>query len=196
VLAASLGLAGCGSGTPASSATTVRVGATNWVTLAPTQSTNTPSTSGGLVPGTRIEAQSEYTVKANDYPSTVPRKFNVSYEDFMALNEFVLDEQGYLPQWVPGLVVKIPAGATVPAEDGTPSAVTTPGTTDPPTTPPVTTSPVCTSDELYTIAPGDAPANVASRFNTTIYKLNQANGGTKGFANFVVGTQIKIPVEC
>jgi len=197
VLAASLGLSGCGSTPATSTNTTVHVGATNFVTLPVTPSTNSPVTSGEALAGTIIEGESTYVVQANDYPSTVAHKFHVKYEDFMALNEFELDDNGFLPGWQAGITVKIPAGATVPESDGSPASVTQPGVTAAETTQaPATTEKVCVSDEPYTIKSGDAPQNVASRFNTTVNKLNQANGGTPGYANFVVGTVIKIPVDC
>lgn len=197
VLAAAIGLSSCGSGTAATAIpTTVKIGATNFVTLAPTQSTNSPITVGGDLPGTIIPGESTYVVQANDYPSTVASRFKVKYEDFMALNQFELDENGYLPAWQIGVTVKIPAGATVPGSDGAPAAATPTATAADSTAAPVTTEKQCFADDPYTIVNGDAPSNVAARFKTTINKLNQANGGTKGFAGFVVGTQIKIPVEC
>jgi len=196
VLAAGLALAGCGSAAPQTSQTTIQIGATNFVTLPVTPSTNTPITSGEVAPGTQIEGESTYIVQEGDYPSTVAQKFKVPFAEFMALNEFVLDANNQLPSWQVGMTVRIPAGATVPQVAGEPTPVTTPGSTDAPTTAAVTTEALCFAEETYTIKNGDAPALVAARFNTTINKLNQANGGTPGFAGFVVGTVIKIPVDC
>jgi len=198
VLAAGLGLTSCGSTPATATATTIRVGATNFVTLPPTQSTNTPVTSGEALPGTKIELESTYVIQAGDYPSTVAQKFKVAFADLMALNQWTLADNGIVPEW-PGVggTIKIPAGATVPDSSG--AATPSNGTTAPAaesTAAPVTTEKICTSDTPYTITNGDAPANVAARFKTTVNKLNQANGGTKGYANFVVGTVIKIPIDC
>ena len=210
VLVAALGLASCGSEAPATTATTIRIGATNFVTLPPTQSTAPVATNADVAAGTRIEGESTYVVQADDYPSTVPAKFRVSYQEFMALNGFVLDSRGFLPGWEPGITVKIPAGATVPGSSGasaagtattvagTPATATTgPAQAATGTSAPVaTTAEVCASDEPYTIQAGDAPATVAQKFDTTVAALNASNGGTRGYTSFQVGIQIKIPVDC
>lgn len=192
-LAATLGLTSCGSEPTAATATTIRVGATNFVTLPPTQSTNPPITSAGLIPGTIREVESTYTIVTNDYPSTVASRFNVKFEDLLSINGWTLVD-GLVPEW-PGVgeVINIPAGATEPGEPvAVASGVTVAGTAAPVTAAPVTTVKICAS-ETYVIAAGDVPSLVAERFGVTINDLNTVNGGTPGFAGFVVGITIKIP---
>lgn len=193
LLAATLGLASCGSEGAVATATTIRVGATNFVTLPQTPSTVPAITSASPIPGTIREVESSYTIVANDYPSTIANRFKIKFEDLLSINGWTLVD-GLVPEW-PGVgaVIKIPAGATEPGEApiGVATATTT-GVTSPPTAAPVTTEKICTNG-TYVIAAGDAPSTVAAKLNTTINDLNAVNGGTPGFAGFVVGTEIKIP---
>jgi len=87
--------------------------------------TNTVAASSTTSPRPILQTEFTYVVQEGDYPSTVVSKFHVPFEDFMTLNGFDLDDNGFLPQWRPGLVVKIPTGAKVPAETSSPSGPTT-----------------------------------------------------------------------
>jgi LysM repeat protein len=205
VAAASLGLVSCGSDDAPSATTTVRVGATNYVTIPPAPSTVAPVTTAQDAPGSVLQFQSEYTIQEGDYPSTVANKFKVTFNDLMALNGWTLQENGIVPEW-PGVgaVILIPAGATVPGEppdpglptttiQGSPAAPTTaaPTTTEPPAT--TTTAAQAEACGTYTVASGDYPGLVAQNLGTTVAKLAAANTQTKGYSSFYVGLVINTP---
>ena len=230
---------------------TTPIGAGVGVGESPSTTTLMPSTSvpwtTTSAPMTVFENETLYTVQEGDYPSTVASMFGVPYEDFMALNGFVLDEVGFLPEWKVGLVVRIPAGAVVPpTTPSTPSVIsggyrcagfqgsdgvyeyyvscepndetvltvftTPPATTStvlgpPPavvetTAPgvPVTSIPnegwpttTTCEPQTYQIQPGDTPVGIADAAGVDVSALIRANEGVSGFAQFVVGTLIRLP---
>ena len=206
VLMASIGLAACGSdgdGTsdstdPSSSsdvAQTLEVKPTDFATVPPTSTTSPPTSTLPPQPGDTIPTESTYTIVSGDFPSTVASKFKVTLEDLLALNGFELVGQ-QVPLWPqPGTVIKIPAGATVPNEDGTPGTevASSDGGGDT-TVAPVTTVDVCAASE-YEIQAGDAPSTVAAKFDTTIDALAAANADNPNYAAFIVGFKITIPAK-
>lgn len=207
-VALAVGLSGCGdsggdSGTSGAVATTIGLTSTNFVTLAPTPSTNPPITSAEPLPGSILEYESTYTVQAGDYPSTVAARFKVDFQAFLDLNGWTFDGT-YVPEWPAiGTVIKIPAGATVPgepapgADSGSGTSDTTGGATEETTgttEAPTTTVNICT-DGTYTIVEGDTPSGVAKKLDTTIDLLKSANADTKGYSSFYVGLEIKVPAK-
>jgi LysM repeat protein len=199
VAAASLGLVSCGSEDAPAATTAVRVGATNYVTIAPAPSTVAPVTTAADAPGSVLQYVSEYTIQEGDYPSTVASKFKVAFQDLMSLNGWTLQPNGIVPEW-PGVgqVIQIPAGATVPGVPpdpglppttivGAPAAPTTVATTT------TTTEPPPESCGTYTVAAGDYPGLVASQLGTTVAELAAVNRDTQGYRAFYVGLEIKTP---
>jgi LysM repeat protein len=205
VAAVSLGLVSCGSEEAATNTTSVRVGATNYVTIAPAPSTNVPVTTAPDAPGSILQFQTPYVILEGDYPSTVAAKWKVKFEDLMTLNGWTLQDNGIVPEW-PGVgqTIQIPAGATVPGvppDPGQPPATTIAGSPATATTvAPVTTVATTTTTEApgsacgtYTVAEGDYPGLVATKLDTTVGKLNSANSATKGYSSFYVGLVINVP---
>jgi hypothetical protein len=205
VAATSLGLVSCGTEEAATNTTTVRVGATNYVTIAPAPSTNVPVTTAPDAPGSILQFQTEYVILEGDYPSTVANKWKVKFEDLMTLNGWTLQDNGIVPEW-PGVgqTILIPAGATVPGVPPDPGIPTTTivGAPVAPTTaaPETTVATTTTTTEApgsacgeYTVAEGDYPGLVATTLDTTVGKLNSANSATKGYSSFYVGLVINVP---
>jgi LysM repeat protein len=205
VAATSLGLVSCGTDEATTNTTTVRVGATNYVTIAPAPSTNVPVTTAPDAPGSILQFQTEYVILEGDYPSTVANKWKVKFEDLMTLNGWTLQDNGIVPEW-PGVgqTIQIPAGATVPGVPPDPGVPTTTiaGTTAAPTTaaPETTVASTTTTTEAagsacgtYTVEEGDYPGLVATKIDTTVGKLNAANAATKGYSSFYVGLVINVP---
>ena len=181
---------------PQSSASIITVGPTAFETVPPTIITiETTTTVVVLAPGTVIPTESTYTIKSGDYPSTVASKFKVDLQALLDLNGFELKNNQVAAWPLPGIAIKIPAGATVPNENGTPGTDVPTVTDDTATTVAVpTTVDVCGESE-YVIVGGDVPSTVAAKFDTTVDALAAANANTKGYDNFVVGITIKIPAK-
>lgn len=204
VAATSLGLVSCGTDEATTNTTTVRVGATNYVTIAPAPSTNVPVTTAPDAPGSILQFQTEYVILEGDYPSTVANKWKVKFEDLMTLNGWTLQDNGIVPEW-PGVgqTILIPAGATVPGvppDPGIPTTTIAGAPVAPTTAAPETTVATTTTTEApgsacgeYTIEEGDYPGLVATKLDTTVGKLNAANAGTNGYSSFYVGLVINVP---
>jgi LysM repeat protein len=204
VAATSLGLVSCGTEEAATNTTTVRVGATNYVTIAPAPSTNVPVTTAPDAPGSILQFQTEYVILEGDYPSTVANKWKVKFEDLMTLNGWTLQDNGIVPEW-PGVgqTILIPAGATVPGvppDPGIPTTTIAGAPVAPTTAAPETTVATTTTTEApgsacgeYTIEEGDYPGLVATKLDTTVGKLNSANSATQGYSSFYVGLVINVP---
>jgi LysM repeat protein len=208
VASASVGLVSCGSETAPTNTTTVRVGATNYVTIAPAPSTAVPVTTAPDAPGSVLAFETEYVIVEGDYPSTVANKWKVDFNTLMELNGWTLQSNGIVPEWPgTGATIKIPAGATVPGvppDPGLPPATTIAGSPASPTTAaPATTVAVTTTTAApepaggtcgtYTIVEGDYPGLVATKLDTTVGKLATANAGTSGYSSFYIGLVINVP---
>ena len=160
------------------------------------------TTAAPLAPGSIIDTESTYTIQSGDFPSTVATKFKVDLDELLALNEFDLVGQ-QVPDWpLPGTMIKIPAGATVPG-------ASTPATSAPgsdgedaaggggataTTTATATTVDTCAPSK-YEIVAGDTPLGVARKFDTTVEELDAANAETAGYGGFIVGIEINIPAK-
>jgi LysM repeat protein len=105
------------------------------------------------------------------------------------------------------LVVKIPAGSTVPGEPPITAAPTVPEggettvapeaeatvETDPPESVTTTTLGGDCAPGSYTIEEGDYPGKVAGKFDVSVAALDAANTSTKYYSSFAVGVKIVIP---
>ncbi len=157
----------------------MNLGTTNWATIptvAPTVAT-IPGTTLPLAPGSKTTEVITYKIKAGDNPTTVANFYGVTLEE---LNQLNANTSGYA-QFLIGLNIKIPIGATIPPDDAAPGA----------TTPPIV--PVMCG--TYTLASGDFPGIVAKKFKVTVKALDAANEDTNGYGGFIVGTKINIPCE-
>jgi len=177
-LVAAFGFSACGTATGTQSgATVVNLGTTNWATIptvVPTVAT-IPGTTLPAVPGSKTTTITEYELKAGDNPTTVASFYGISLQE---LNEVNAGTSGYDIFFV-GLKIKIPVGATIPADGEAPGA----------TVPPVE---LCIAGE-YTLVAGDFPKVVADKFKVTVRALDAVNEDTNGYGGFIVGTKINIP---
>jgi LysM repeat protein len=192
LLGAAFAFSACGSTATGSTSSVVNLQATNYHTLAPTLTTlpaslTTPVAGGPTVPGvtfapgTRTTSVTTYKVQKGDVPSAVARRFGITLDALVQANT---DTANYA-QFNIGLVIKIPAGATVPTSSTT--------TTQP--LPDLTKGTVkgnCVRG-TYTVQKGDLPTTVAKKFNLTKAQLDTANASTKGYSSFIVGIKIVIP---
>lgn len=201
-------LAACGSA-PASTIGT-EVTPTDYVTLPPPTTTIAPTTTLPPEAGSVISSEATYVVVAGDFPFQVAARFGVDFEEFVALNGWTIDD-GVVPEWPePGTSIRIPAGATVPggpsvlapvpttttiapALPGLPGAPADSGDpTDPATA--ATTTPVAdTGCGTYTVVAGDFPSLVATKLDTTVDALAEANADTDGYGAFFIGLEIAVP---
>ncbi|TPW09882.1 MAG: hypothetical protein FD127_3992 [Acidimicrobiaceae bacterium] len=200
-----LGLVACGGEAATTGATTVKIGATNYVTIPPAAPTIPPVTTAPDAPGSVLQFEGTYIIVEGDYASTVALRWKVKFEDLMTLNGWTLDENQNVPEW-PGVgaTIRIPAGATVPGEPAPSTQTTLAGTqaTTAPTAAPVaTTTTTIASAETgcngsYVIVDGDLPGRVAANFDVSLAALDAANVNTKGYKAFIVGVTIVIPKDC
>lgn len=172
-------LTACGGGTSTSPTTLLTLGRDSFNTLVPAQVVNSSTTSTiAALPGQRTGEQS-YTVQSGDGLMKIANIFSVTAEAIATANSWV---DGTVHIIFPGDVIIIPAGGIVPY----PTTTTT--------EPPPTTKPACIA-ETYTLVSGDTPNRVASKFGVTRAALDEVNKTTKGYKNFVVGTEINIPCK-
>jgi LysM repeat protein len=187
----------CGDDAETTATTAVQIGATNYVTIPPTPSTEAPPvTTGGPQP------EQAYTIEAGDLPVTIASKFNVAFADLMALNEWVLEGQ-FVTNFPPvGTVIRIPAGGTLPGETLPPepeTAAPTDETTTETTAAPATTlaggGDNCEPGSYVILAEDTSRQRVADKFDVTVVALDAANAGTAGYAAFYPGLTIVIPAK-
>lgn len=181
-------LASCGEAESATTSSIQQIGPTNYATLPPTESTSTTTTvAGGQAAGTVTTEVTEYTVQTGDVPFTVATRFKVTLD---ALNLANVDTQGF-NIFYPGLVIKIPAGATIPDPSTLPTQPAGGGES--------TTTVAGLGDNCkagsYVIQEGDIPSTVANKFNVTVAQLDAANVNTPGYKGFILGITIIIPAK-
>ena len=183
-------LGACGEEDDATQSSVAGMGPTNYHTLPTVLATSTTSTiPGGPGAGTITTDITEYTVQAGDTQFTVANRYKVTLD---ALNLANAETSGYSAFYV-GLVIKIPAGATIPS--GTGSTTTTIAGTPAETTTTVAGGGDNCAEGSYTIVEGDIPSTVAEKFDVTVAQLDAANVNTPGYKYFVVGTDIVIPAK-
>lgn len=187
-----LGLVACSDDAETTSTTAVQIGATNYVTIPPTPSTDAPPvTTGGPQP------EQSYAIEAGDLPVTIARKFNVKFEDLMAINEWVLEGQFVTNFPAVGVVIRIPAGGTLPGETLPPETQTASPTQT--TSAPATTlaggGDNCAPGSYVILAEDTSRQKVANKFDVTVAALDAANAGTSGYSAFFPGLTIIIPAK-
>lgn len=186
---AALLLGACGDAGSASNTTALQLSSTDYQTIAPVESTSTTTTIAGQPAGTVTTDVTEYTVQSGDVPVNVAKRFGVTLD---ALNLANADTAGYSGFYV-GLVIKIPAGATIP--DPTATTTTVAGATPAQTTTTIAGGGDNCAPGSYVIEDGDLPSTVAKKFDVTLDQLDAANVNTKGYKNFIVGITIVIPAK-
>jgi LysM repeat protein len=193
-------LAACGGGSEGgASATTLDLSqsSTAFVVRQPatTLAPDAAPAAGEVATGTQ-----EYTVVSGDFPLGVAKKFGVSLDLLVSVNEWA--SYAEFPQ--PGTVILIPPGGTVPVPSTTLAAGATGDTTAPgDTTGTESGTPADTipnagdncAEGKYTIAAGDVPIKVAKKFDVTVEALNAANANTNRYSSFEAGTEIVIPAK-
>lgn len=201
-VAASFGLAACGSLSTGELTSGTEAVATDFKTMPPPTTTLPPTTTIPPEPGSILASEATYVVVEGDYPFVVADRFGIDFDELIALNGWTV-ENGEVPEWPePGTTIRIPAGATVP--EGPPVLVPVPTTSPGPdasTAPGTSDSATGTSTAVndgagcgtYTVKDGDYPTQVAEQLNTTVDKLNAANEGTDGYSSFYVGLEINVP---
>lgn len=180
---------------------------TDYVTLPPPTTTIAPTTTLPPAPGSVISSEATYVVVAGDFPFQVAARFGVDFEAFVALNGWTIDD-GVVPEWPsPGTSIRIPAGATVPGGPSVLAPAPTTTTTAPalPGSPgaPVASDPAAAATTTpaddgsgcgtYTVVAGDYPSLVATKLDTTVDALAEANVDTDGYGAFFVGLEITVP---
>lgn len=203
MITGAVGLAACGSSPLETLPPESTVEVTEYVTLPPPTTTIPPTTTLPPEPGTVLASEATYVIVEGDYPFVVANRFGVDFKAFVELNGWTIVD-GQVPDWpAPGTTIRIPAGATVPGGpsvlEPVPTTTTTvpPGVpTVPPSEPPAETT--TTVDDgigcgVYVVAEGDYPTLVASKLNTTVDALEEANADTDGYGAFYVGLTINVP---
>ena len=184
-------LGACGEEGEATQSSVAGMGPTNYHTLPTVLATSTSSTvPGGPGAGTITTDITEYTVQSGDTQFTVANRYKVTLD---ALNLANAETSGYSAFYV-GLVIKIPAGATIPSSGGSSTTTTIAGTPAETTTTVAGGGDNC-AEGSYTIVEGDIPSRVAEKFDVTLAQLDAANVNTSGYDAFIVGVEIVIPAK-
>jgi LysM repeat protein len=207
-----LALASCSSegGTGASTATTIKISAPEFVTIPPiTDATTTTAAAApgdpGATVGTVATAQ-DYTVVANDAVFVIAAKHclagQAGADSIAAFNEW---SDGVNHSLNPGDVIKIPPGACVnggslTAETNPPASVATGdtvagGTTESSTAASTETSTDSSAGGTYTVKDGDTLSGIASKVGTTAEAIRVANGWDNVNHLIYAGLKIKLPAK-
>jgi LysM repeat protein len=189
-------LSSCGGGESGATQSTLDLSAASTAFVVRPPATTEP-TDTAVDPEAVVDGTQEYTVQSGDAPYVLVTRFGVTLEDLLAVNEWT--DASQFP--FPGTVILIPPGAKSVSAAGTAatdtgeeasadegSAETTPTETIP------DAGDNC-DQGTYTIAEGDYPGKVASKFDVTVDALNAANANTSGYSAFFVGLEIVIPAK-
>ena len=194
-------VAACGGSPTAVSTDETVVAATDYATFPPPTTTIAPTTTLPPEPGSIISAEATYVVIEGDYPFQVAARFGVDFEEFVALNGWTIVD-GVVPEWpAAGTTIRIPAGAEVPGGPSVlvpvPTAAPDPLASIAPGSSMPSESPTTVNDGvgcgIYTVLESDYPGLVATKLNTTVDKLAEANETTSGYDAFYIGLGISIP---
>jgi LysM repeat protein len=187
-------MTGCGGEETGARSTLAPIQPSSYVVREPVTTTTAPETEDeGVDDSGRSTAEQEYTVVSGDFPLRVANLFDVPLTDLCNYNDWTPPNCSEFP--FPGTVIRIPPGAQIPGSavaSGTDSSAGGAANGTVPQTTLAGSGGECV-EGTYTIASGDIPLRVASRFDITLDQLEAANANTPGYAGFVVGTVIKIP---
>lgn len=130
-----------------------------------------------------------YEVQPGDFLFRIATAHDVTPEALVAYNGW----DGLDQFLTPGEVIRIPP-ATWDPDNADESASAPPDATAPDASAaPGERCPDGSEVETYELRRGDTPGRIAGRFDTTVAELREANVDTPNYANFVVGTVIKLP---
>jgi LysM repeat protein len=183
--------AACGGGSSSQPTTTpVSVNSTNWVTQ-PTTPVTAPPTTGVPQAGEVVAEEQQHTVVFGDFLFGIAKTYGTTADAIAVYNEW---EDGINHPLNPGDIVRIPPGSLAPG-----ATPVTPVTSATPAPIPATTIAggvsTCGTQGSYTIAEGDYPGLVASKFDVSVAQLEAANAATNGYSAFYVGLKIVIPAK-
>lgn len=152
----------------------------SYVTIPPATSTTTTTTlvPPSTVPVEVVDTSGEqiYIVQPNDGPAKIAELYGITMDELFRYNAY---PEGSSHVFMPGEQVRIPPNAKVVDA----SAVNADGQSGSGACP---TTYVITAEDTSRIA-------VAERFGLTYQQMDNANTGTPGYQNFIVGTPITIP---
>jgi LysM repeat protein len=196
VLIGAIVLSSCGGGESGATQSTLDLSAASTAfVVRPPATTTPPADTLATDPDAVVDGIQEYTVQSGDAPYVLVTRFGVTLEDLLGVNEWT--DASQFP--FPGTVILIPPGAksvTAAASAGDSDAAAS--TDDADTSAPAATIPDAGDNcdqGTYTIAEGDLPGRVASKFDVTVDALNAANVNTAGYSAFYVGLEIVIPAK-
>ncbi len=177
-------LSSCGGGESGATQSTIDLSAASTAFVVRPPATTEPADTA-VDPDAVVDGTQEYTVQSGDAPYVLVTRFGVTLEDLLAVNEWT--DVSQFP--FPGTVILIPPGAKSVAASG--AATTDPAVEDAADEGSTETTPTETIPDAgdncdqgtYTIAEGDYPGKVASKFDVTV------DGA------FFVGLEIVIPAK-
>jgi LysM repeat protein len=133
-------------------------------------------------------AERSYEVRSGDFLFRIATAHDVTPEALVAYNGW----EGLNHHINPGEVIRIPPVNWDP--DNPDGNADEPDATAPDeSAAPGEQCPDGSEAETYELRRGDTPGRLAARFDTTVADLEAANAETPNYANFVVGTVIKLP---
>ena len=179
-----VGAACGGDGDDTATDTTTPTSATTATTSAPTAPL---STTVDTTPGAVLTAPIDYVIQQGDFPSTIADRYLIPLQALLDENGWELVDQQVPAFPLPGSVIRIPAGATVPAPVTDTTAAAGDGATE------TTAEPEDGVCGVYVIMEGDNPTVVAQKLDTTVAKLDAVNADTNGYAGFILGLTINVP---
>jgi LysM repeat protein len=196
VLIGALVLSSCGGGESGATQSTLDLSAASTAfVVRPPATTTPPADTLATDPDAVVDGIQEYTVQSGDAPYVLVTRFGVTLEDLLGVNEWT--DASQFP--FPGTVILIPPGAkSVTASAATGDSDAAASTDEADTSTPAATIPDAGDNcdqGTYTIAEGDLPGRVASKFDVTVDALNAANVNTSGYSAFYVGLEIVIPAK-
>lgn len=188
-------LASCGGDDSAATQSTINLNAssTAFVVRPPATTEPPPDTAGGPV----VEGTQEYVVQKNDAPLVLVKRFGITLEELLAVNEWATT--GEFP--FPGETILLPRGAKAVevAPDTEASGDDAAGTEgDAAEAEPAATIPDAGDNcapGKHVIAEGDYEGKVAKKYDVTVDALRAANATTKGYSAFYPGLEIVIPAK-
>lgn len=206
-----LTMASCSSegGTGATTATTIKISAPEFVTIPPITDPTTTTTiaatpGGGEAPVGTVATAQDYTVEAGDYLFAIATKHclegQAGVDSIIAFNEW---SDGTNHALNAGDLIKIPPGACV--NGGSATAETDPPVTQPASGETVTsestadstaTSEDASTGGTYTVKAGDYLSGIAAKTGTTVNAIIEANGWSDGIDHKLFpGDKIKLPAK-
>lgn len=151
----------------------------------------------GVEPTVPPQIAGTYILQAGDYPGLLAEQFRVTVAELDAVNRDVPGYGGFIV----GTVINVPYPSQVFVATTTTNVTATgvPQTTLLPEPTAWTTTTISIDGEdyvtVYHVQQGDTPEAVANAFDVTLAGLDAANVETPGYAEWLVGTAVRIPFQ-